>query len=278
VAALALFAPGVARAQTEAPREPTQQSQQAAIRDTVAQFDLRPDPEGRVFFLGFAGYGEERVFAEEIKLAARTVNVRYASGQRSLLLINDRRDLVSHPLATHENLRFALAELAKVMDLENDVLFLALSSHGDENGLLEVSNTGMMPVGLSATRLARYLKEAGIRWRIVVVSACHSGAFIEPLASSRSFIITAASKTTTSFGCSDDRDLTYFGEAFYRDALPAHVTLREAFDFARVAIRDREKLERFKPSQPQSYFGLMLEDRLQQFALTQARKALEAAP
>jgi hypothetical protein len=59
-----------------------------------------------------------------------------------------------------------------------------------------------------------------------------------------------------------DRDLTFFGEAFYRDALPFTDSLRKAFQYASPRVRDREKQEKVQPSQPQSYFGLLLEDRL----------------
>ena len=213
---------------------------------------------GRVVFLGFAGFGEERVFAEEIKLAARQVGDRFGS-PRSLLLINDRRDLTTYPLATHDNLKYALKALAAVMDTERDILFLALSSHGSQNGMISVSNTGMPEVGLSAQTVARFIKEAGIHWKVIVVSACFSGTFIEPLADNHTIVITAASRNRMSFGCSDDRHLTYFGEAFYRDALPSAQTLRGAFEATRIAIRRREKEERVTPSQPQSYFGPLIE-------------------
>ena len=172
---------------------PDAASQQALIDNVVAGFSLEPaDP--RVYFLGFAGYGEERVFAEEIKLAAARVGEKFGSSQRSLLLINDRRDLETLPLATHANLRYALAALRRVMDPERDVLFLALSSHGAPNAMIEVSNTGMEPTGLSARGLAQLLAESGIRQKIVVISACFSGAFIEPLADNDTIVITAASK------------------------------------------------------------------------------------
>lgn len=226
----------------------------------------RPEPGGRVFFLGFAGYGDERVFAEEIKLAAQQIGQRYGSTARSLLLVNDRRDLESLPLATHDNLRAALAELARVMDLERDVLFLALSSHGSQNGMLEVSNTGMPALGLSAATVSRFLRESGIRWKVIVVSACFSGTFVEPLADNRTIVITAASRTRTSFGCSDERHLTYFGEAFYRDALPGARSLRAAFEAARREIRRREREERVRASQPQSHFGPLMETRLEELA------------
>ena len=237
-------------------------AQRARLDEALARFVVEPAPPARVFFLGFAGYGEERVFAEEIKLAARQVAERYGSATRSLLLINDRRDLTTHPLATHDNLRYALRELGRRMDPASDVLFLVLSSHGARNGMIEVSNTGMEPVGLSPRGLDLLISEAGIRLRVIVVSACFSGAFVEPLANNDTVVLTAASRTRPSFGCSDDRHLTYFGEAFFRDALPGAATLRHAFESARDDIRRRERAEGMKASQPQSHFGPVMESRL----------------
>ena len=46
-----------------------------------------------VYFVGFAGVAEQRVFAEEIKLAARVVDERFGTSDRQLLLMNDRRDV-----------------------------------------------------------------------------------------------------------------------------------------------------------------------------------------
>ena len=106
------------------------------------------------------------------------------------------------------------------MNRDEDVLFLALSSHGSRDSTIAVSNTGMTEQGLSARTLAELLEESGIKWRVIVVSACFSGAFVKPLSDDHTIVITAASKSRSSFGCSDQRDLTYFGEAFYRDALP----------------------------------------------------------
>jgi hypothetical protein len=68
-------------------------------------------------------------------------------------------------------------------------------------------------------------------------------------------VIAAASADRTSFGCSDDRNMTYFGEAFYRDALPGARTLQEAFEKAKAAIAVREREENETPSEPQAVFG-----------------------
>jgi hypothetical protein len=235
--------------------------QPALIDAQVQAISERSPPGPQAYFLGFAGVGEERVFAEEIDLAARRFAQRFGLEGRSLRLVNDQRDLEKHPLASAAALRYALRALGRVMD-QDDVLFLALSSHGWKDATLSISNQGMRPGTLGASHLAEMLKESGIRWRVIVVSACYAGTFIAPLADDHTIVITAASRTRPSFGCGADRDLTYFGEAFYRDALPAAPNLRAAFEAARRDITAREKAERERPSHPQAHFGRLMESRL----------------
>ena len=249
---------GAAQAQTEVDA----QVQRDLIDAQVARFPDEPSTGARVYFLGFAGNGKERVFAEEIKLAAQRVGDKFGSTHRTVLLLNDRRDFTTWPLASTSSLKYAIDALAGVMNLEEDVLFIALSSHGWKNATIEVANEGMTSQSLRARTVARFLEEAGIRWKVVVVSACYSGTFVEPLADNHSIVITAASRSRTSFGCSDTRDLTYFGESFYRDALPVSAHLRDAFEKARLDVRRKEQEQKFTPSQPQGYFGLLLEEKM----------------
>lgn len=110
---------------------------------------------------------------------------------------------------------------------------------------------------------------AGIRRRIIVISACHAGAFIPILKDPSTIIITAAAADRTSFGCSDDRDLTHFGGAFYRDALPTAATLDQAFATATASIARREASEHITPSKPQAYFGADLERILSSYPMRQ---------
>jgi hypothetical protein len=226
--------------------------------DAVADSDSAPS----VFFVGFAGVASQKVFAEEIKLAAHVVGRRFDSGSRQLLLINDHRDFDSYPLATVSGLRYALVELARKMHPDRDILFLSLSSHGADEPLLSVSNGSLPLEQVTGDNLASALRDAGIKWRIIVISACHAGAFIAPLKDSNTVLITAAAADKTSFGCSDDRDLTYFGEAFYRDALPRAKSLQDAFALTRSAIATREQAERVTASDPQAYFGTQIQQLL----------------
>jgi ATP-dependent Clp protease adapter protein ClpS len=228
-----------------------------ADRIDEAAARLRGGETGRsdVFFLGFAGVGEEKVFAEEIKLSERVVSDRYNAAGRTLLLVNDRRDRETWPLATVHGLRRALARMADRMDRSEDVLFMMLTSHGSDKPLLSVSN-GTWPLDqLDAKALRSALDKSRIKWRVVVISACHSGAFIEPLADENTIILASAAGNRTSFGCSDDRDLTDFGEAFIRDALPEAVSLAAAFDRAKEALAERERRSGLTASLPQAHFG-----------------------
>jgi hypothetical protein len=237
-------------------------AQAARIDQSLAEISRDPSPIPRSFFLGFAGVGDEKVFAQEIGLASRVLGERYDIGAREISLINDQRNLERAPLATLSGLKYALRGLASRMNLERDVLFLAISSHGAQDAAIVVSNSQLPLQDLTDEDLADALDESGIKWRVIVISACYAGGFIELLRDPQTIVITAAAADRMSFGCSNDRDLTYFGEAFYRDALPTARSLRAAFDAAKTAIAARERREHVTTSNPQAYFGAKMEAKL----------------
>jgi hypothetical protein len=241
---------------------------EAALGAMVSEPAVRP----RMFFLGFAGVGEQKVFAEEIALAARRVHERYDTLWRRVTLVNDQRDYDTHPLASPAALQRALHGTAQRMDRERDVLFLALSSHGKRDAKLVVTN-GALPLNwLTGKELARMLRESGIRWKVVVISACYAGAFIEHLRDDHTIVITASSPDRVSFGCNDRRDLTYFGEAFYRDALSTAPDLPAAFAHAVAQIEMRERSEGLAPSQPLAHFGAAMVARLSELEVLRASR------
>jgi hypothetical protein len=238
--------------------------QQHRIDEALNSVSVSAGSAPSVFFVGFAGVGSQKVFAEEIKFASGVIAQRYDTAHRELLLINDRRDRETYPLATVSALRYALKGIARKMNLQRDILFLSLSSHGSNEPGLSVSNGVLNLDQVTGKNLMQALRDSGIRWRIIVISACHAGAFIPFLKDPSTIIITAAASDRTSFGCSDDRDLTYFGEAFYRDALPGASSLEQAFSLAQTSIAKREASEHITPSKPQAYFGADLEQVLLQ--------------
>jgi hypothetical protein len=236
--------------------------QPGRIDEALSAVARDKSPTSKAYFLGFAGVGDEKVFAQEIGLASRVLGERYDMAARTLALINDQRDLERAPLATVSGLKYALRGLASRMNLDQDVLFLSISSHGAKDPAIIVSNSELPLQDLTDDDLADALSESGIKWRVIIISACYAGAFIESLRDPHTIVITASAADRTSFGCSNDRDLTYFGEAFYRDALPGARSLRDAFDTAKAAIAARESREHVDASNPQAYFGKAMEEKL----------------
>ena len=245
--------------------ERTLYDQPARIDAALAHVARHDGSAPQAYMVGFAGVGEQRVFAGEIELAARVIGERYQSTGRTLLLVNDDRDLDSRPLATVTGLERALKGVAARMDREQDILFLVLSSHGSEDPAIAVSNASLSLNQLDATALSDALQASGIRWRVIIISACYSGGFIPPLRDDHTIVLTAAAADRTSFGCGSDRDLTYFGEAFFRDALPGAHSLEEAFDRANASLSRRESREHEAPSHPQAFFGSQMAARLREF-------------
>jgi len=166
-------------------------------------------------------------------------------------------------------LKYALLGLGSRMNLERDVLFLSISSHGTADPAIAVSNSQLPLQDLTPDDLADALRESGIKWRVLIISACYAGGFIDSLKDPQTIVIAAAAADRSSFGCSNDSDLTYFGEAFYRDALPGAGSLRAAFDTAKAAIAARERREHVTPSDPQAYFGKAMEQKLASMKTTQ---------
>jgi hypothetical protein len=236
--------------------------QAARIDEALDAVQRAKSPASQAFFLGFAGVGDEKVFAQEVGLASRVLGERYDIGDRRMSLINDQRDLERAPLASVSGLKYALRGLASRMNVDQDVLFLSISSHGAQDPAIVVSNSQLPLNDLTDEDLADALHESGIKWRVIIISACYAGGFIERLSDPQTIVITAAAADRTSFGCSNDRDLTYFGEAFYRDALPNAHSLHDAFDTAKAAIALREQREHVDASNPQAYFGAQLDAKL----------------
>jgi hypothetical protein len=237
--------------------------QPARIAAVVARVTPSQPGAPRAYFVGFAGDADPEVFSREAQFARQAFAARFGSADRSVLLINDAGDRDSWPIASLSGLGQALKLLATRMDPEQDVLVLFLTSHGSEDGL-EVRN-GTLPLApLDPEDLRQALDESGIRWRVVVVSACYAGVFVDALKSETTAVVTASDAAHSSFGCQQDRDLTWFGEAFLKDSLPESDSLEEAFARASRLIAQREEKEHEVHSNPQLYVGALMRHKLRE--------------
>jgi len=225
---------------------------------------LQPQRAGiaDLYFVGFAPDGADDVFGKELGTVARLMRARFDAGGRSLLLSNEPDSLGELPIASTTNLRTALAHLGGVMDPEEDVLFLYITSHGSEDGQLAVELPPLELHQIRPASLARMLHESGIKWKVLVISACYSGGFIEPLKDDNTLIITATDARNQSFGCGNGNKLTWFGKAYFDDALRRTRSFTEAFRLAREEVKQRERAQGFTPSNPQMYLGAAMREKL----------------
>ncbi len=231
---------------------------------------LVPQRPGRIdlFVLGFAGDAAEGAFRNEIDFLPELAANRFDAAGHSLRLVNHPGSAATLPLATVTNLERALQGIARRMDVGEDILLLYLSSHGSEDHLLYVNQPPLPLRQLSPQRLRVALDEAGIRWRVIVVSACYSGGFIDPLRGPETLLITAAAEDRTSFGCGNSANATWFGQSFLIDGLNFTSDFHDAFRQARKTIAQREQAEGHEASQPQWSMGEAIAAHLAQWRET----------
>ncbi|MGO8831784.1 MAG: C13 family peptidase, partial [Roseiarcus sp.] len=210
----------------------------------------------RANVIAFGLFGDQDVFQSEAERAAAIVAARYGHGGAVIV----RANFGARRAAMIEDLRAAIAGVARRPGGADDVLFLILSSHGSPAGL--AVKAGEVTETLSPQDVGAMLASAGIGQRVIIVSACYSGVFAETLADSRTVVITAADSRHTSFGCRSGAEWTYFGKAFFADALPRSNGLQQAFAAARSQVGQQEAAERLTPSNPQMAGGAAVLARL----------------
>ena len=225
----------------------------------------RPGVED-VYLVSAAGHAGEDVFLNEATLAAELVRTRFDAEGRTLMLSNNPRTLRTLPLASATSLSASLKAVAQVMNPREDVLFLFLTTHGGEDHTLAMEAWPLQFSAITPDMLSRMLDEAGFRWRVVILSACYAGGFVDALSDERTVVITAADAWNQSFGCGSESELTYFGRAFLDEALRRTARLPEAFEAAREAIARREQAAGFPPSNPQIFVGGEIGPKLERLA------------
>jgi hypothetical protein len=227
---------------------------------------LSPERPGvtDLYLVSFAGYARQNVFRSEVEKVTALFDTRFDTKGRSVMLVNNADTVERTPVASATNLKHVLAGVAARMNRDDDVLFLFLTSHGSPQSLA----VEFMPLWLnniSPGELDRMLDEAGIKWRVLVVSACYSGSFVDALKDENSLIITAARADRTSFGCGNEDEYTYFGDAYFNRELRRQSSFITAFDGAAATIAKREHDEGLEPSEPQIYVGPAIRAKLAEF-------------
>ncbi|MGE4606791.1 MAG: C13 family peptidase [Myxococcota bacterium] len=214
----------------------------------------RPDVAD-LYFVAFAGDASQAVFRSEVEAVRQLFERSLGARDRSISLINSDQTIDRRPLASSTNLAAVLAGIGQRMDPGRDVLFLFLTSHGSQAPELVVEFSPIPLRPITPGDLRGMLDAAGIRWRVVVISACFSGGFIETLENDETLVITASAADRESFGCDHEADFTYFGRAYFQQELSRTRSFEAAFEAARTRITELERSEGKEPSLPQMAMG-----------------------
>jgi hypothetical protein len=206
-----------------------------------------------LYSLVVAGYGTEEVFRRESKFIENLFSAQYGNRATAIYLANSQRSLNERPLATLTSIRAAITRIAERMDKEQDIFFLYITSHGSKDKKISLNHNGLALADIEAKWLGDLLKATGIKHRVVVLSACFSGGFIDDLKDEQSLIMTAAAADKTSFGCADDSLFTYFGKAYFKESLKPGVDFEQAFVKAKKMVSTWEKEQKITKSHPQIY-------------------------
>jgi hypothetical protein len=138
--------------------------------------DERPG-QTDLYFVAFAPDGRTGAYRDDAEAAQATMDGRWGTEGRSAVLVNSAQTLLTVPFATVSNLRETLDEIGAIIDPEDDVVMLYLASRGTPDHRLVAEQPPLSLVELAPAGLKQLLDDAGIKWRIIVVSACYSGGY-----------------------------------------------------------------------------------------------------
>ena len=248
---------------------------QGALLDKALAAVPRSTSATELYTLVLGGDGNQSVFMREADYVNAMLASRFgAVGQ--ITLVNHRDHLIDRPMASRETLSRAVKTLAERSGPE-DLIFIYLTSHGTAQHELVLEQPRMELADLPADELASVLEPLKNRDKVVVISSCYSGGFIPALKDARTLVITASRADRVSFGCSEEADFTYFGDALFAQALNATDDLQEAFEQASAHVAERETADNYEASEPQIWAPKGVIAHWQRLRQQQAQKALQSA-
>jgi len=210
------------------------------------------------YFLGVAGASYQDVFRSEVERIKEQFDTRFGTLGRSMMLVNNPATRTEIPIASKHSVEMALRRMGQQMNRESDVLFLYMTSHGLPNQF-EMENAPLDLTQVDPKWLRETLDASGIRWRVIVISSCFSGSFVSALQNDNTLIITASAADRQSFGCTNEADYTYFGRAFFDQAMREQNSIETAFSQAQKTVSQWETAQGFEPSEPQWSMGKNME-------------------
>jgi hypothetical protein len=120
-------------------------------------------------------------------------------------------------------------------------------------------------------------KTCGIRPTVMILSACHSGVFIQPLSADNRMVMSAARADRSSFGCGTANKYPYFDQCMI-EQLPNAQNFVTLADQVRACVARTEQAGHFMPpSEPQLSIGAGIKTQLTAMPFNHPQQAAAAA-
>ena len=229
--------------------------------------NLQPQRPGQLdVYVISAGLWGDAVFESEARQAGDILADHLGAEGRTITLSAGGVPERTLPAATPANLSAAIGQVGSLIDPNEDLVVVFLTSHGSPDGSVGVREHNRLNAAIRPAHLRDLLNASNIRNRVVIVSACFSGAWVAPFADDNTIVLAAAQHDRTSFGCQPQREWTFFGDALFAHGVrDRDETLISAFDSAKVLIERWEREQNLTPpSNPQRYIGARANDMLRQ--------------
>ncbi len=251
---------------------PAEAARQAtALGEALAA--LQPQRPGQldVYVIAASLWGDP-VFEREATSSAAILTEHFGAQGRAIVLSAGGQGVRTLPPATPNSLSAAIGRVGALIDPEEDLVVVFVTSHGAPDGSALFREVNRLGGALRPVNLRDLLAQAGVRNRVVIVSACFAGAFIAPLMDDRTIVLTAATHDRTSFGCQPENEWTFFGDALFNQNLRHGGSILAAFDRAKVLIAQWERERNLTPpSNPQRFVGPRAEQMVSQAERRSAR-------
>lgn len=212
-----------------------------------------PLPPPRLIFAGFALHSQAKAFRNDV-LAAEKLARQMDPNALILKLANPARDQPSDwPQATLENFELVMTKMAEVARPQDRVMLL-ISTHSNP-GTLNINIAGKNAAPITARGLSDALAPLAKTPTLVVLSACYSGAFLEPLRAPNRVVLTATDVHKASFKCQYPGEYTFFADALFNQAGAEQLSITQWMGAAQKSIQAQEKRKRLASSAPKMFVG-----------------------
>ncbi len=229
--------------------------QHVLLDEQLSKIAASRNQEPQLYLVSVAGYGSQNVFMREALSVKKLFDENLGTQNNSIVLINNPETVTQYSIASVTAIQKTLADVGSKMNKENDVLFLFMTSHGAKDFHFSLSLWPYTMNEMTPEVLLKILDDSGIKNRVIVVSACYSGGFVPKLANENTLVMSASRDDRNSHGCSHEAEWTFFGKAYFDEALHETKDFAAAFYKAQEAINKREESEKLKHSEPQIAIG-----------------------